>query len=588
MDDSAQEPVKNPDGHLKTDSQAEVDPEELKSAKEVLLQLTKTAKILKIYLPNNPIYQKFLKDIQDRLNIHLQAYEALRLKIKQYEFLAKGQVVYEDTNRAESLATQLFMDGLRELIFLKGIENDEIMSFLEIIGREYDPRSPDDDRVTLLWERHFTHIRYRVAEDFIEETALPTRPQESAALGPLLEKEKAHLQSMAPSAQDPLLELLGPQRADQASQIFVLSEEEITTIKQQMIIEQDVNLTTRLIDILTLTLRIEKDDHAFSDMVDVLGDVLETLTLRGDFEHSIKILKLFHALMDPKRNLSESQRRCLIGAMDKAGDPRRILELEPLLNQKGAVETDPVFNFWTLLNKNAVASLADLLGRLTQMKMRRVLCEALVYLGKDNIEPLIQRLDDPRWFVVRNIIYILGKIGQEQVIEKLQKAAVHKEAKVRKELIQTLDGMKDPKAKELLKGFLNDPESPLRILAIRSLAKESYAGALEPLEGMIEDPAFESKDLDEKKEIFDALGKIGGERVVPKMRELIMKGGTAWFKKTANEELGLCAVIALKRVGTEGAMAVLQEGQGLSNKAIREACKKTMNELHPSPEKSSG
>src|SRR3990172_2757597 len=104
MDAPFAEPVKSSDPDSKVDSDIEIDKEELRSVKDVLLQLTKTAKTLKIYLPNNPIYQKFLQELQSRFVAHLQEYEMLRLKIKQYALTYMGQVVYENTNRLESLA----------------------------------------------------------------------------------------------------------------------------------------------------------------------------------------------------------------------------------------------------------------------------------------------------------------------------------------------------------------------------------------------------------------------------------------------------------------------------------------------------
>ena len=96
---------------------------------------------------------------------------------------------------------------------------------------------------------------------------------------------------------------------------------------------------------------------------------------------------------------------------------------------------------------------------------------------------------------------------------------------------------------------------------------------------MVEDRDFITRDLYEKKEIFEALGKIGGTAMVPKMRKLVRQGGSAWFKKSVKEELGLCAVIALKRIGTEEAVAALREGETLSSKIIREACAKALNEI---------
>jgi len=580
MDAPFSEPVKSSEPDSKVDPGFEVDKEELKSVKDVLLQLTKTAKTLKIYLPNNPIYQKFLEDLQSRFDSHLQEYEFLRLHIKQYALFYRGQVVYEDMNRLESLAFKLFVDGIRELTFQEGIDRDEITSLLEIIGREYDPANPDDDMVTLLWERHFTHIRYLVVSDFIQETTPSTPPPESMTFGEVLQKEKSLVRpGAAASTQTALQEFLGPKMADQVSQIFVLSEEEIASIKHQMTLEENSNPISILMGILSAILRIEKDDSSFSEMVDIFDNVLETLMLRGDFWHSIKILELFHELNGPERNLPEVQRHRLMQAIDKAGDSQRIRALEPVLNQWGVKEADQLLNFWMLLNKNALIPLIELLGRLTQMKVRRVICEALVHLGKDDIEPLAQKLNDPRWFVVRNVVYVLGKIGQEKVIDKFQRLVYHKEAKVRKELIHTLDGMKDPRAKELLKDFLGDPDSALRILAIRSLANQNYQEALEMLIDMAEDREFAKRELYEKKEIFDAIGKIGGPPMVPKMRKLVRRGGSAWFNKTAKEEMGLCAVLALKRIGTEDAIAALEEGQKLPGKVIREACVKALSDI---------
>lgn len=582
MDTPFVEPIKSSDSNSLIDADVEVDREELKSVKEVILQLTKTAKTLKIYLPNNPIYQKFLQELQSRFDAHLQEYEDLRLAVKQYTLCYKGQVVYENTNRLEGLAFKLFVDGIREMTFQEGIDKDEVTSLLEIFGREYDPSNPDDDMVTLLWERHFSHINYQVASDFIQEAVTEMKPRESATLGGLNQKEQVEVKASAVSVQSVLEDFLGPKTADQAAQIFALSEEEVSTIKQQMKLEENSNPITTLMGILSAILRIEKDDTGFSEMAEILDNVLETLMLRGDFWHSKKILELFHELMNPEKNLPETQRLRLMQSIDKAGEAQRIRALEPVLNQWGAKESDQMFDFWMLLNKNALVPLIELLGRLTQMKMRRVICEVLIHLGKDHIEPLVQKLDDSRWYVVRNVVYILGKIGQEDVIEKFQRLVNHKEAKVRKELIHTLDGMKDPRARELLKSFLYDPESSLRIMAIRSLANHNYEGALETLIKIIENREFITREIYEKREVFDALGKIGGANMVPNMLKIVQVGGSAWFKKSAKEEMGLCAVMALKRIGTENAIEALREGNKLTSKIIREACSKALTEIERS------
>ncbi|MDC4205630.1 MAG: hypothetical protein MPW14_23315 [Candidatus Manganitrophus sp.] len=111
------------------------DKEEVKSAKEIVQYLTKTTKTLQIYLPNNPIHQKFINELAEKIQRHLTEHGPLRLRIKQFELFCSGQSVYENSNRMESLAFKLFIDGLRELSFHPGIEKEELITFLEVIGK---------------------------------------------------------------------------------------------------------------------------------------------------------------------------------------------------------------------------------------------------------------------------------------------------------------------------------------------------------------------------------------------------------------------------------------------------------------------
>lgn len=578
MSDERPEPLKAAATDAKSEAQADIDLEELRSAKETLLQLAKTAKTLKIYLPNNPVYQKFLQELKVRFDTHLKEYNELRLRVRQYELLHQGQVVYENSNRFESLAFKLYIDGIRELSFHKGLDQEEIASFLEIIGRDYDPDDPDDDMVTLLWQRHLSHINYWVTEDFIQETVnLPPSPQVTA-IEEMVQKEVAPVKPTAIDIEAVLQQSLDIKLEDQSlTDIFALTEEEVAGIKHRMKLEEGINPISTLLGILTSIVRIEKEYEAFSETLDILDGLLGTLMVRGDLAHAIRILELYHELMSPSHGFPRTHLERLIKSIEKAGEAHRIKGLEPVLNQDH-IEVDQLHTFLLLLGKGAVVPLIDLMGSLTQIRARRTLCEILVELCKDNIEPLLKRLDDPRWFVIRNILYILGKIGDPTSLERLQPLATHKEPKVRKEFIHTLGVMKEAKAKDLLMMFLNDSETDIRLQAVRSLASSRYEPALEPFLQIVNSKDFLNKNQSEKQEWFEALAKIGGDVLIPLFQKLLRQGIRAWFKKAKREEMALCAVTGLRRIGTEEARVVLEEGQRSSHKRIREACVRALKE----------
>jgi len=78
-----------------------------------------------------------------------------------------------------------------------------------------------------------------------------------------------------------------------------------------------------------------------------------------------------------------------------------------------------------------------------QRRTRRALAEAIAELCRNDPERLAPWLADPRWYVVRNIVHILGWIGGERTIGLLETAMRHPEPRVRQEVIAAL-GQADP------------------------------------------------------------------------------------------------------------------------------------------------
>jgi len=562
----------------KPETAEEIDKDELKSAKEVIQFLTKTAKTLKIYLPNNPIHQKFLQDLTERFIKHLQEYGTLKLKIKQYEFLHDNEIVYENSNRLESIAFCLFVDGLREIAFHPGLDKEELMGFLEVIGKASDARGIDDDVVTLLWEKKFSHITYLMIEDFWEYTDTAQHLMEQADLQAVM-KEESQIFS-ATKAPSVVLELLSSKEVGRSlAEIFELTTGEVDQIKQQILFEADQSAVSLLVDILSAILRIEKEYDAFSEIVELLENSLDTVLERGELTYAIMILELYREMLNPQGGLDQLLKDRLKKAIEHAGSAQRLRHFEVLLSEGKTLESEQVYDFLVLLDKNALLPLSDLLGRINQMKIRRVICDALAQIGREHVDLLASRLDDRRWYVVRNIVYVLGKIGDVRVIDKFRRVIRHQEVKVRKEVIRALEGMSNPKATDLLIEFIQDEDPSIRASVVRLLAKANYKGAVEPLLRVIQQRDFEERELHEKKEFMEALARIGSEEVIPILGKIMKRKGLFWFRNEKQDEMAICAVSALKSIRSQEVIKLLEEGSRSTHKVVRDACTKAVGEL---------
>lgn len=563
----------------------ENDKEELRSAKDLIQSLIKTTRTLKIYLHNNPIHQKFLKELKVKFDQHLMTYGPLKILVQQHEFLWNKEILYENANRMESITFRLYIDGIREMTFHEGLEEAEIVDFLEAIGREPGQTQQDDDMTTVLWEKGFAHITYQVAEDATQRLSIEPSPL------PAEQIKKAFQQEAQPPTEKPMSAMAtGIQAAERRVQeltyqnIYALTEEEIAQVKHEMQAEEAQDLLAEMIQILTSILLVEENLKDFEEVVKILQDMLDLMIIRGDFYHAKRILEVLGELQSPDKGLSEQLREVARTAIDWAGSGERIEKLKAVLNSEDVKDLDHLYAYLVLHHKNAISPLVNLLGTLNKMKPRRILCEAMVELAREATDVLMSRLTDRRWYTVRNIVYILGKIGNEKVVDALAPLIHHSETQVRKEVLRAYEVLPGSKSKQYLVQFLKDEDSSIRILASKTLAHSKIPGAMERFLETIHDIRFRDRDLYEKKEIFDALGRVGENAVLPIMQKILKQ--RTWFRiqKGRIEELKLCAIIALKRIKTPEAVKVLKEGSRLKNKNVREACARVLSEIEKDKE----
>ncbi|MBI3605947.1 MAG: hypothetical protein HY202_07975, partial [Nitrospirae bacterium] len=143
--------------------------ESVKSAQDVFRVLVKAIKNLKLYLPNNPVHQRFLKEFHSKLAGHLEKFGDAVLTVGQYTLTLDDQTVYENINRLDSLAFKLFVDGVRQVTLMEGVSEEESGYLLEVLGKTGGSENPDDDLVTLLWQKNFHHIKFQILEDFFSD-----------------------------------------------------------------------------------------------------------------------------------------------------------------------------------------------------------------------------------------------------------------------------------------------------------------------------------------------------------------------------------------------------------------------------------
>lgn len=536
--------------------QTEANKEEVTSAADVMLSIVKTSKAFKMYLANNPLLHRFLEELKIKLGRHLEKYNELKLDIDQFELRCKGKGVYENRDPKDSIAFKMYSDGIRSLIFSEGIEEKEITDFLEIIGKDR-PSDMDDDIVTLLWMRELPHVTYILAEDYLEFDAGGTGP---ANISSQQENIKGLYRSI-PSVLETLpSSMLIPQN------IISLLEDEIVWLKKAKELEEKRNALEEVVQVLFAILSVEKDSTVFGEFVDITVNLIGNLFHSGDINYALALIKFLTELSNSE-NLSPDHKGKLTKAISGAVSGDTIKDLIGIIDTTDKIKADSLKEFLLHVGKDAIKPICELLGTVQKMEMRKVIIDALVELGKDSPGAFFPFLTDKRWYLARNAVVILRRIGNPASLEPVSKLMYHKEPRIRKEVLLTLEAVSDPKAKTLILKFLQDEIVALRIYALKVLATTGFQGALKPILEIMDSKEFGEKDIAEKKALFEASGELGGDEIVHRFKYMLMK--RYWFNKAREKESVMLAVTGLRKVKTDAAIKAMEEASSTKKDEIK-------------------
>jgi hypothetical protein len=547
------EMVANPQGTVEA---PEVSKEELALVTEIIHAMMKTTKGFRIYLPNNPLLAKFVQDMMEKMERYLSRHSEFMLEIDQFELRYGGKVVYENRDPKESMAFKMYSDGIRFVIFHEGLEEFELCDFLEIVGMDR-PGDVDDDIVTLLWEKNYPHLDAILTDDFFDFDAEVGGQAVSAS-----QQEKiTGIYTAASPAETPLSSLLVPHK------ILTLTEEETDWLRKAREADEKRKPLDDVIQIITAVLVGERDPSVFSEFVEIMTKLTENLFNSGEVRYSLNIIGFLGGLARngqiPAANRAEIEKNiCTIFSTDTAKVLARTIDTSELLPPEKLRELLLIFG------KPAIGRMCELLGLVEKMKMRKVIIQVLCEIGHDTPEAFIPFLSDSRWFLVRNIVVILTRIGSPATLEPVVALISHREPRIRKEVLAYLEMIPDPKAKTCLLKFLRDESSAIRIRALQILASTKCMFALKPIVALSTSEQFQEKDIIEKTAVYEAIGELGADQTLPIFREMLTK--KYWFNKAKEKESITCAVAGLVKMGSSSAVKLLKEASVAKGDEMRD------------------
>lgn len=530
--------------------------EELKEVKDILQNLIKSKKTIRMYPQNNPIYIKILEDSYERFKSFFDYHDSITLSIKQNSIYYDSDQIYDNPEKEDNLAMFFFKDGLREITFKNGLQQEELEEFLKIIALDFDREAIDDDIVTLLWEKDFQNIKYVVDEAYLvdaDEEDYSMKIEERA-------REKVtDVNNLMKAYADGFVE-----EEMKGISIIPLTDKDLQMLVKEL--EKDASdKIGKLVSILFEIIYQSEDKSDLEQAFTFLKEAIHYSMKHGDIYTVLDVMKRANEIIDDPL-MSENDKKYMKMLPSYLGDEEIVGLLAEILDSGIEIDGTVFAEFMNYLEKNAIEPFVKYLGELKTIRARKSVIEALITIGKKDIQALSKGLNDQKWYVVRNIIYILRKIGDRRAIEYLLKTVRHADIRVRKEVIKAIGELGGKEGIQTLRECLDDPDMQVRISAVKSFAAIGSEAAKRITLDKIAEKNFKEKDFEEKREFFEALSRWKDKEVLDFLVKILKT--RSFFGRAKLYESKACALFSLGLLGNKDALPLLYKYKDSNNKLL--------------------
>jgi len=549
----------------------------LRAASGWIQQLARTLKTCRLYEARNPTVVRFREELGRALHRVLSEHGELRYRFTSDDVFFEENSLYPAKSRDDNLALAFYRDGVRAINFIPGIEPTELQQLIDCVLQVTGQNESDDDLITLLWEVQLPHVEV----DYVPAEGDAGGVEGADDGAPLLPWPTAAPEGSAEGATEEsgANEPAGESRSDDWSagestieieagfeELQSLAPSELARYGREYEAEHSASTVTTALGVARAYLSASASEDDTAELGRFLPRVLRQAVAHGRWlEARETLLMLRHT-----------------GTQEWSAETF-VQELLQPISIAGAVElldrqdTPVVLEFIALareLGEPAVDWLNLVLAESQDKRHRRQITDAIADLCRANPERLAPWISDPRWFVVRNVVQILGEIGGTGVVSLLRSGSRHPDIRVRQDVVAALASVELKHARPVLLKMLEGADARIFSAVLHQLSGERDPATARFLLQMLQDPDFEQRPVEEKRAVHLALSSVASDEVVSDLEAELHKGN--WFGGGPDDQRRAIARI-LARIGTRLARMVLERGAQSRRAPLRKACEDALS-----------
>jgi HEAT repeat protein len=256
----------------------------------------------------------------------------------------------------------------------------------------------------------------------------------------------------------------------------------------------------------------------------ILKDQIEKFINAGQYKWVLKAFKVLESEAAADRSSDLAAR-----TLQYYHSPSFISLLIDSFGITGREQREEVLLLCEYFDEKIIPPLMDALNEEESHSNRRFIISLIIHFGDKAIHEVIKRLNDSRWYVKRNMLYILYECGSRDTLLKARPYCDHKHPKVSSEAVKCLLKAEDEYAVQMLHRYLRSKSRDIVMRAVSLSGAFRVKEVAPELIQILKKNTMMCKDINDKLNIVRAICQTGDPDALEMLKE-VLSSNTRLFK----------------------------------------------------------
>lgn len=563
-------------GDIEVEAQASFDQDSIDLVKHLFVQFGKAYRTIGTYPETHDLVKLATTELFVRFERFFEKHERLDIRVESMRLMFLHESIWEEDQKENAFCFNLFRDGIRKLLFFRGMPREEIEVFmLRLFRFVNDLKNYEEDSVTILFQSGFQFIDFEYVDSFYEDEASLSRIkkiQDNWVLRQPWKLEEAVRHTI------PIAEAL------QAGKQIDKSSTNLPIHKLVHYLTKEVYHSVRLkaIQIILNHLRHEETIEVFERHFAVLEDVVYSCLTENDLQtvREIFVFLELWAREIPESDPREMQKR-LLRLKERLSEEQFLNELIDKYFTVDRSLKDAIFSLCEfLLPTIAVKVLFNRFSIESEEWRKIFLSELAVMASGATLTPLVRMsmgLNDQQAAIMLN--------GFARSPERLSKSVLeawlkHPGSQTRQRVARLIASARKPEFMDLMVRIASDRKpafSESRRYAWKYIAKVARPKLAKIITGFMDAKVFPILADEERRTILDFAGQIASPSAIEFLSHVLHDQGALGQGSSSMDDRKAAAVVLVAKGGPQGRKSVEKMAKKLlGNRELISHCKSTL------------